>query len=54
MRKDKKEFPIKSLDQISLSREEIAAIQVENGLKHNLDLTDIQNSDENNVYMADE
>ena len=53
MRKDNKEFPIKSLDQIKLSREERAAIQVENVLKHNLDFTDIQNSDENNVYMAD-
>ena len=53
MRKDNKEFPIKSLDQIRLSREELAAIQVENVLKHNLDVTDIQNSDENNVYTAD-
>ena len=53
MRKDNKEFPIKSLDQIRLSREELAAIQIENVLKHNLDVTDIQSSDENNVYMAD-
>ena len=45
MRKDK-EFPIKSLDQIRLSSEELAAIQVENVLKHNLDVTDIQSSDE--------
>ena len=52
MRKDNKEFPIKSLDQIRLSREDLAAIQVENVLKHNLDVTDIQSSDENNVYMA--
>ena len=52
MRKDK-EFPIKSLDQIRLSREELAAIQIENVLEHNLDVTDIQSSDENNVYMAD-
>ena len=48
MRKDK-EFPIKSLDQIRLSREELAAIQVKNVLKHNLDVTDIQSSDENNL-----
>ena len=53
MRKDNKEFPIKSLDQIRLSREELAAIQVENVFKHNLVVTDIQSSDENNVYMAD-
>ena len=53
MRKDNKEFPIKSLDQIRLSREELAAIQVENVFKHNLDVTDIQSSDGNNVYMAD-
>ena len=53
MRKDNKEFPIKSLDQIRLSREELAVIQVENVFKHNLDVTDIQSSDENNVYMAD-
>ena len=53
MRKDNKELPIESLDQIRLSREKLAAIQVENVLKHNLDVTDIQNSDENNVYMAD-
>ena len=52
MRKDNKEFPIKSLDQIRLSREDLAAIQVENVLKHNLDVTDIQSSDENNAYMA--
>ena len=43
MRKDNKEFPIKSLDQVRLSREELAAIQVENVLKHSLDVTDIQN-----------
>ena len=54
MRKDIKEFPIKLLHQIRLSREEIAAIQIENVLKHNLDVTDIQSSDENNVYMSDE
>ena len=53
MRKDSKEFPIKSLDQIRLRREELAAMQVENVLKHNLDVTDIQNSDENTVFMAD-
>ena len=53
MRKDNKEFPIKSLDQIRLSREELAAIQIENVLEHNLDVTDIQSSDENNVYIAD-
>ena len=52
MRKDNKEFPIKSLDQIRLSREELAAIQIDNVLKHNLDVTGIQNSDESNVYMA--
>ena len=39
MRKDK-EFPIKSLDQIRLSREELAAIQVKNVLKHYLDVTE--------------
>ena len=33
MRKDNKEFPIKLLDQISLNREELAAIQIENALK---------------------
>ena len=54
MRRDNKEFPTKSLDQIKLSREELAVTQVENVLKHNLDVTDIQSSDENNVYMADE
>ena len=54
MRKDNKEFPIKSLDQIRLSRQELAAIQIENVLKHNLDVTDTQSSDENNVYMVDE
>ena len=42
------------LDQIRLSREELAAIQTENVLKHNLDVTGIQSSDENNVYMAHE
>ena len=51
MRKDNKEFPIKLLDQIRLSREELAAIQIENVLKHNLDVTGIQSSDENSVYM---
>ena len=54
MRKDDKEFPIKSLDQIRLSREERAAIQIENVLKYNMDITDIQSSDENNIYMANE
>ena len=54
MRKDNKEFPTKSLDQIRLSREELAAIQIENVLKHNLDLTGIQSNDENNVYLANE
>ena len=54
MRKDDKEFPIKSLDQIRLSREELAAIQTENLLKYNMDVTDIQSSDENNIYMANE
>ena len=33
MRKDKKEFPKKSLDQTKTSVEEIAVIQVENVLK---------------------
>ena len=54
MRKDNKEFPIKSLDQIRLSKEELAAIQIENVLKNNLDVTGIQRSDENDVYMANE
>ena len=54
MRKDNKEFPIKSLDQIRLSREELAAIQTENVLKHNFDVTSIQSSDENNIYIANE
>ena len=54
MRKDDKEFPIKSLDQIRLSREELAAIQTENVLKYNMDITDIQSSDGNNIYMANE
>ena len=49
-----KEFPIKSLDQIRLNREELAAIQIENVSKHNLDVTSIPSSDENNVYMANE
>ena len=53
MRKDNKEFPIKSLDQIKLSRDELAAAQAENVLKHNLDVTDIQSSVENKVYLAD-
>ena len=30
MRNDNKEFPIKSLDQVRLSREELAVIQVQN------------------------
>ena len=46
MRKDNKEFPIKSLDQIRLSREELAPTQIENVLKHNLDVTGIPSSDE--------
>ena len=50
--KDDKEFPIKFLDQIRLSREELAAIQIEKVLKHNLGVTDIQSSDENNIYMV--
>ena len=54
IRKDDKEFPIKSLDQIRLSREELVAIQTENLLKYNMDVTDIQSSDENNIYMANE
>ena len=33
MRNDNKEFAIKLLDQISLNREELAAIQIENALK---------------------
>ena len=52
--KDDKEFPIKFLDQIRLSREELAAIQIEKVLKHNLGVTDIQSSDENNIYMVNE
>ena len=54
MRNDNKEFPIKSLDQIRFSREELAVIQVQNVLKHNLDVTNIQSNDENNVYTAEE
>ena len=54
MRKDNQKFPIKSLDQIRLSREELAAIQTENVLKHNFDVTGIQSSDENNIYIANE
>ena len=54
MRNDNKEFPIKSLDQVRLSREELAVIQVQNVLKHNLDVTNIQSNDENNVNMAEE
>ena len=54
MRKDNKKFPIKLLDQIRLSREELVAIQIQSVLKHNLDVTDIQSSDQNNVYMANE
>ena len=55
MRKDNnKKFPIKLLDQIRLSREELAAIQIENVLKNNLDVTGIQSSDEKDVYMVNE
>ena len=50
--KDKKKFQIKLLDQIRLIREEITAMQIENVLKHSLDITDTQYSDENNVFMA--
>ena len=46
MRKDNREFPIKLLDQIGLSREELVAIQIENVLKYNFNVTDIQSSDE--------
>ena len=45
MRKDNREFPIKFLDQIGFSREELAAIQIENVLKYNLNVTDVQSSD---------
>ena len=46
MRKDNREFPIKLLDQIGLSREELVAIQLKNVLKYNFNVTDIQSSDE--------
>ena len=46
MRKDNREFPIKLLDQIGLSREELVAIQTENVLKYNFNVTDVQSSDE--------
>ena len=46
MRKDNREFPIKLLDQIGLSREELVAIQIENVLKYNFNVTDVQSSDE--------
>ena len=46
MRKDNREFPIKLLDQIGLSREELVAIQIQNVLKYNFNVTDIQSSDE--------
>ena len=52
MRKGNKEFPIISLDQIRLSRQELATIQVENVMKDNLDVTDIQSSDENNICIT--
>ena len=39
--------------QVLFPWQQLAAIQVENVLKHNLDVTYIQNSDENNIYMAD-
>ena len=54
VRKDDKEFLIKSLGQRRLSIEELAAIQVENVLKYNLDVIGIQSSDENNIYMVNE
>ena len=54
MRKDNKEFSIKSLDQIRLNREEIAANKNENVFKYNLNVTGIQSSDENNIYMVNE
>ena len=46
MRKDNREFPIKLLDQIGLSREELVAMQIENVLKYNFNVTDVQSSDE--------
>ena len=46
MRKDTREFPIKLLDQIGLRREELVAIQTENVLKYNFNVTDVQSSDE--------
>ena len=46
MRKNNREFPIKLLDQIGLSREELVAIQIQNVLKYNFNVTDIQSSDE--------
>ena len=54
VRKDGKEFLIKSLCQRRLSIEELAAIQVENVLKYNLDVIGIQSSDENSIYMVNE
>ena len=41
MRKENKEFQIKSLDQIRLTREELAELQIQKVLKHYLDDTDI-------------
>ena len=52
MRKDNKEFPMKLLHKIKLSRE--IEIQIENMLKYNLDVTVIQSSDENNIYIVNE
>ena len=52
MRKDDKEFPIKSLDQIRLNREELAALQIHNVLKYKLNITDIQSSDVSNIYIV--
>ena len=46
MRKNNREFPIKLLDQIGLRREELVAIQTENVLKYNFNVTDVQSSDE--------
>ena len=54
MRKNYKEFPIKLLDQIRLSRGELTVIQVGNVLKYKFNVTDIQSSDENNIYMINE
>ena len=52
MRKDDKEFPIKSLDQIRLNREELAALQIHNVLKYKLNIIDIQSSDVSNIYIV--